>query len=216
MDFWSYASEGKGLLLSDEIDLSADAFTRSRKASIGFDTEAVESTESLDLGFSEIPRKPFHGSKTGAGMFGGSCVGIDSSKLVVGSPNCMIASNSSMESRSNHSNSLMESNIQDSSLFDLKLGRLADCKDAQNSRFSKERFLLSSASPAAQAKRAPMASLRPRISFCQVYDCNKDLSSCKDYHKRHKVCEVHTKTPQVIVNGNEQRFCQQCSRLVYL
>ncbi|XP_024467054.2 squamosa promoter-binding-like protein 6 isoform X1 [Populus trichocarpa] len=212
MDFWSYASEGKGLLFSDEIDLSADAFTRSRKASIGCDTEAAESAESLDLGFSEIPRKPFHGSKTGAGMFGGSCVGIDSSKLVVGSPNCMIASNSSMESRSNHSNSLMESNSQDSSLFDLKLGRLADCIDAQNSRFSKERFLLSSASPTTQAKRAPMASLRPRISFCQVYDCNKDLSSSKDYHKRHKVCEVHTKTPQVIVNGNEQRFCQQCSR----
>ncbi|KAJ6899725.1 squamosa promoter-binding-like protein 6 [Populus alba x Populus x berolinensis] len=213
MDFWSYASEGKGLLFSDEIDLSADAFTRSRKASIGCDIEAVESAESLDLDFSEIPRKPFHGSKTGAGMSGGSCVGIDhSSKLVVGSPNCVIASNSSMESRSNHSNSLMESNSQDSSLFDLKLGRLADCKDAQNSRFSKERFLLSSASPSAQAKRAPMASLRPRISFCQVYDCNKDLSSSKDYHKRHKVCEVHTKTPQVIVNGNEQRFCQQCSR----
>ncbi|XP_034907077.1 squamosa promoter-binding-like protein 6 [Populus alba] len=212
MDFWSYASEGKGLLFSDEIDLSADAFTRSRKASIGCDIEAVESAESLDLGFSEIPRKPFHGSKTGAGMSDGSRVGIDSSKLVVGSPNCVIASNSSMESRSNHSNSLMESNSQDSSLFDLKLGRLADCKDAQNSRFSKERFLLSSASPSAQAKRAPMASSRPRISFCQVYDCNKDLSSSKDYHKRHKVCEAHTKTPQVIVNGNEQRFCQQCSR----
>ncbi|KAJ6778278.1 hypothetical protein OIU74_002128 [Salix koriyanagi] len=100
MDFWSYASEEKGLLLSDEIDLSADAFTRSRKASIGCDTEAVESSEFLDLGFSEIPRKPLHGSKTGAGMFGGSCVGIDSSKPAVASPSCMIASNSSMESRS--------------------------------------------------------------------------------------------------------------------
>ena len=54
----------------------------------------------------------------------------------------MIASNSSMESRSNHSNSLMESNSQDSSPIDLKLGRLIDCKDAQNSRFLKKRFLL--------------------------------------------------------------------------
>ncbi|KAJ6720882.1 SQUAMOSA PROMOTER-BINDING-LIKE PROTEIN 4 [Salix viminalis] len=212
MDFWSYASEGKGLLLSDEIDLSADAFTRSRKASIGCDTDAVECSEFLDLGFSEIPRKPFHGSKTGAGMFGGSCVGIDSSKPAIVSPSCMIASNSSMESGSNHSNSLMESNSPDSSLIDLKLGRLADCKDAQNSKFPKERLLLSSVSPPAQAKRARTASLRPQTSFCQVYDCNKDLSSSKDYHKRHKVCEVHTKTPQVIVNGIEQRFCQQCSR----
>jgi len=82
-------------------------------------------------------------SKTGAGMYGGSCVGIDSSKLVVGSLYCMIASNSSMESRSNHSNSLMESNSQDSSLIDLKLGRLADCKDVHDNRFLKERFLLS-------------------------------------------------------------------------
>jgi len=81
-------------------------------------------------------------NKIGAGMFGGSCVGIDSSKLIVGSLYCMIAFNSSMESRSNHSNSLMESNSQDSSLIDLKLGRLTNCKDAQNSRFLKERFLL--------------------------------------------------------------------------
>ncbi|KAI4329670.1 hypothetical protein MLD38_028031 [Melastoma candidum] len=47
---------------------------------------------------------------------------------------------------------------------------------------------------------------------CQVYGCNKDLGSCKDYHKRHKVCEVHTKTAKVVVGGVEQRFCQQCSR----
>jgi hypothetical protein len=37
----------------------------------------------------------------------------------------------------------MESNSQDSSLIDLKLGRSADCKDAQYNRFLKERFLLS-------------------------------------------------------------------------
>jgi hypothetical protein len=37
----------------------------------------------------------------------------------------------------------MESNSQDSSLIDLKLGRLADCKDIQDNRFLKERFLLS-------------------------------------------------------------------------
>ncbi|CAK7326232.1 unnamed protein product [Dovyalis caffra] len=212
MDFWSYAPEGKGLLFADEIDLSVDAFARSRKAFIGWDTESVESTEFIDFGFSEIPRKPFHGSKTGVGMFGGSDVSINSSKLAVGSPNFMMASNSSMESGSNHSNSLMESNSQDSSLIDLKLGRLADCKDAQGSMFSKEKVLLSSVSPTAQAKRARTTCSRSQTSFCQVYGCNKDLSSSKDYHKRHKVCEVHSKTPQVIVNGIEQRFCQQCSR----
>ncbi|KAB5544592.1 hypothetical protein DKX38_012704 [Salix brachista] len=212
MDFWSYAAEGKGLLFSDEIDLSVDSFARSRKALIGWDTESVESTEFIDFGFSEIPRKPFHGSKTGVGMFGGTDVGDDPSKLLASSPNCMIASNSSMESGSNHSNSLVESNSQDSSLIDLKLGTLADFKDAQNSKFSKERLLLSSVSPTAQAKRARTTCSRPQTTFCQVYGCNKDLTSSKDYHKRHRVCEVHSKTAQVIVNGIEQRFCQQCSR----
>uniref|UniRef100_A0A0E0F600 SBP-type domain-containing protein n=1 Tax=Oryza meridionalis TaxID=40149 RepID=A0A0E0F600_9ORYZ len=37
-------------------------------------------------------------------------------------------------------------------------------------------------------------------------------SRCRDYHRRHKVCEAHAKTPVVVVAGQEQRFCQQCSR----
>ncbi|EFJ14320.1 hypothetical protein SELMODRAFT_28598, partial [Selaginella moellendorffii] len=47
---------------------------------------------------------------------------------------------------------------------------------------------------------------------CQVEGCQADLSGSKDYHRRHKVCEVHSKTPKNTVNGQEQRFCQQCSR----
>ncbi|KAI3785646.1 hypothetical protein L1987_44770 [Smallanthus sonchifolius] len=49
-------------------------------------------------------------------------------------------------------------------------------------------------------------------SFCQVHGCNMKLVSCKDYHKKHKVCEFHSKSAKVIVNGIQQRFCQQCSR----
>ncbi|KAI3678148.1 hypothetical protein L6452_37429 [Arctium lappa] len=47
---------------------------------------------------------------------------------------------------------------------------------------------------------------------CQVEGCNLDLSDAKTYYSRHKVCGVHSKTAKVIVNGLEQRFCQQCSR----
>ncbi|XP_071737521.1 squamosa promoter-binding-like protein 9 [Rutidosis leptorrhynchoides] len=47
---------------------------------------------------------------------------------------------------------------------------------------------------------------------CQVEGCNLDLSDAKTYYSRHKVCGAHSKTPKVIVNGLEQRFCQQCSR----
>ncbi|XP_074306999.1 squamosa promoter-binding-like protein 17 [Silene latifolia] len=47
---------------------------------------------------------------------------------------------------------------------------------------------------------------------CQVEGCNVDLSDAKAYYSRHKVCGMHSKSPLVIVNGLEQRFCQQCSR----
>ncbi|KAM0952180.1 putative transcription factor SBP family [Dioscorea sansibarensis] len=47
---------------------------------------------------------------------------------------------------------------------------------------------------------------------CQAERCKADLSEAKRYHRRHKVCESHSKAPVVIVSGLRQRFCQQCSR----
>lgn len=47
---------------------------------------------------------------------------------------------------------------------------------------------------------------------CQVEDCTADLKDAKPYHRRHKVCEHHSKAPDVLVAGIRQRFCQQCSR----
>ncbi|KAI3764990.1 hypothetical protein L2E82_15009 [Cichorium intybus] len=49
-------------------------------------------------------------------------------------------------------------------------------------------------------------------AYCQVEGCTTDMSNCKTYHRRHKVCEVHSKAPIVITGGCQQRFCQQCSR----
>ncbi|XP_054781624.1 squamosa promoter-binding-like protein 8 [Prosopis cineraria] len=54
-----------------------------------------------------------------------------------------------------------------------------------------------------------MASNSPR---CQAEGCNADLSHAKHYHRRHKVCEFHSKAATVIAAGLTQRFCQQCSR----
>jgi hypothetical protein len=34
-----------------------------------------------------------------------------------------------------------------------------------------------------------------------VDGCKADLSRCRDYHRRHKVCEAHSKTPLVVVAG---------------
>lgn len=50
--------------------------------------------------------------------------------------------------------------------------------------------------------------------MCQVDNCKEDLSAAKDYHRRHKVCEVHSKATQALVGKQMQRFCQQCSRFV--
>lgn len=51
-----------------------------------------------------------------------------------------------------------------------------------------------------------------QVPSCLVDGCIADLSLCRDYHRRHKVCEAHSKTPKVTIRGLEQRFCQQCSR----
>ncbi|XP_008679549.1 unbranched3 isoform X1 [Zea mays] len=55
-------------------------------------------------------------------------------------------------------------------------------------------------------------SLPPAPPRCLVDGCNADLTDAKTYYCRHKVCEMHSKEPRVVVNGLELRFCQQCSR----
>ncbi|CAJ2648579.1 unnamed protein product [Trifolium pratense] len=110
------------------------------------------------------------------------------------------------------SNSLGDTNGCNS-IIDLKLGRFGEHGDAIGTSFSKGTAILSSSgSSSTPPKRVRSSSVHSQVAYCQVYGCNKDLSGCKDYHKRHKVCDIHSKTSKVIVNGIEQRFCQQCSR----
>lgn len=51
------------------------------------------------------------------------------------------------------------------------------------------------------------------LRCCQAEKCTADLTDAKQYHRRHKVCELHAKAQVVLVGGIRQRFCQQCSRL---
>ncbi|CAI0390674.1 unnamed protein product [Linum tenue] len=203
MESWSYASDGRTHFFTDEVDFPVDMFLRSRTEVGEWDRKSIDSLDFVDLGFQDVLKSPCsYGNDNNPvlGMFGSSDLGFNSHILV--------ATNSSLESGSNHSSFPIESSSQgSSSLINLKLGCLADCMGAQNSEFCHKRALLHSVEHATPVKRARIV-----IPYCQVYGCNKDLSSLKDYHKRHKVCEVHTKTPKVIVNGIEQRFCQQCSR----
>ncbi|KAH9772306.1 Squamosa promoter-binding-like protein 6 [Citrus sinensis] len=226
MESWIYGSEGKGILYSDEVDSSVDPFTRSRKTLMAWeskpsynfdinklfsDSDDVENMEFMDLCFTDLTRKPCH-SNSSLGTPNGE-VGSDTNERLTTTP-CMVTSNSfcGPESGSKISSSCMKSISQDSALIDLKLGRLVDGRDKQCGKLFKERSVASSAHPSLMAKKVRTTSSCSQTPLCQVYGCNKDLSSSKDYHKRHKVCDVHSKTPKVIVNGNEQRFCQQCSR----
>ncbi|KMZ66122.1 hypothetical protein ZOSMA_2G01340 [Zostera marina] len=70
----------------------------------------------------------------------------------------------------------------------------------------------SSSSGAGQPKRHRQPTNGSHNVACLVDGCKSDLSNCRDYHRRHKVCETHSKTPVVLIGGQEQRFCQQCSR----
>uniref|UniRef100_A0A0D9W7Y0 SBP-type domain-containing protein n=1 Tax=Leersia perrieri TaxID=77586 RepID=A0A0D9W7Y0_9ORYZ len=67
---------------------------------------------------------------------------------------------------------------------------------------------------AAEGKRKEKAASAgvPAVPRCQVEGCDVTLTGVKEYHRRHKVCEMHAKAPRVVVHGAEQRFCQQCSR----
>ncbi|KAK1293045.1 Squamosa promoter-binding-like protein 6 [Acorus calamus] len=208
MESWNYGPEGKDFLWSDDA-LPSDAFAVPRKVISNWDLknssdhdnsllvpvgDIIHDQRFVDFGFSESTSKSFH-EKAMVGLLGGA---INVSKDALSSSHSM--------------NRKVVIGEEESSLIDLKLGRLADCRDSKNGKHSNEMKADSSFASPVPKKRIRSSSLNGLPSVCQVYGCNMDLSSSKDYHKRHKVCEVHSKTARVIVNNIEQRFCQQCSR----
>ncbi|KAJ0255974.1 Squamosa promoter-binding-like protein 16 [Hirschfeldia incana] len=71
---------------------------------------------------------------------------------------------------------------------------------------------LSSSGFNAVEESRPNKKVKSNYPKCQVDSCKEDLSVAKDYHRRHKVCEVHSKATKALVGNQMQRFCQQCSR----
>ncbi|KAK1305644.1 Squamosa promoter-binding-like protein 6 [Acorus calamus] len=213
MDSWNCESEGKGFLWSDDGLPSVDAFTGSRELVPNWDPKRSHNHDNsfvvpggdmtrnqgfVDFSFSESGTKLFHGQPMSKDVLSSSHAIVP--KEVFREEECV----------SRDSSSVIDSTSRDSSLIDLKLGRLADDRDAKNGKPSNE--TKTHFTPPVPTKRIRSLSMNGLTAFCQVYGCNMDLSSSKDYHKRHRVCEVHSKTAKVIVNGMEQRFCQQCSR----
>ncbi|KAL7260786.1 hypothetical protein ACSBR1_006449 [Camellia fascicularis] len=214
MESWRHALKEKSPFLCDE----KVSVGWNMKPSCNFDSmlgsnrEAIEGMEFVEMGFPDMMRKldPIN-----------SCLDALNGEIgdyfsrTLHSPAYRNTSNSSfgeLDPGLSLSSPVIVSNTQKSSLIDLKLGRLGDWKEAKNSIFSNEISVLSSSGSSLKSKRARLENLSSQNPVCQVHGCNKDLSSSKSYHKRHKVCDIHSKTARVIVNSIEQRFCQQCSR----
>ncbi|KAF5804879.1 putative transcription factor SBP family [Helianthus annuus] len=97
-------------------------------------------------------------------------------------------------------------------MIGLKLGRHMSTSSSNNKTATTSVTLFPTSNPMIKRSRASyLSSQSPR---CQVEGCNLDLASAKDYHRRHRICANHSKSPKVIVAGMERRFCQQCSRKV--
>ncbi|XP_022776332.1 squamosa promoter-binding-like protein 2 [Durio zibethinus] len=98
-------------------------------------------------------------------------------------------------------------------LLSLKLGKRTYFEDVSAGSNAKTSSYSAAPEPSpTSTKRSKPNCQSTHVPRCQVEGCNLDLSSAKDYHKKHRVCESHSKSPKVIVGGLERRFCQQCSR----
>ncbi|KAG6471948.1 squamosa promoter-binding-like protein 16 [Zingiber officinale] len=105
-----------------------------------------------------------------------------------------------------HSGGLMDCSV------DLKLGGLGDFRQPGSWGNRPPAAAMAVAVTAVPSKRTRAVGNGGLSASCLVDGCKSDLSNSREYHRRHKVCEVHSKTPVVMVGGQEQRFCQQCSR----
>lgn len=112
-----------------------------------------------------------------------------------------------------NSPALEHSSVSGEPLHSLKLGKRLYFEDAYVGSDTKNASHSGIPMPSLSAgKKCKSNSQSSQPPLCQVEGCNLDLSSAKDYHRKHRVCENHSKCPNVVVGGKERRFCQQCSR----
>ncbi|KAH9627239.1 hypothetical protein KSS87_018515 [Heliosperma pusillum] len=111
-------------------------------------------------------------------------------------------------------NTIEQEKANGKNLVGLKLGRLGDFQvGLPNCSEDHTTSLMDPfSSPSGSSKRTRTPNSGTQIVLCVVDGCNANLSRYRDYHRRHKVCEMHSKTSRVTIGGHEQRFCQQCSR----
>mmetsp|Transcript_47864 Transcript_47864/g.119849 ORF Transcript_47864/g.119849 Transcript_47864/m.119849 type:complete len:352 (+) Transcript_47864:475-1530(+) len=69
----------------------------------------------------------------------------------------------------------------------------------------------------AAAEQPGAKTRRPRKNkkepMCKVQGCNESVANMKTLNLRYRICDFHAKAPVVMQDGEQLRFCQQCSRL---
>ncbi|OIV93434.1 hypothetical protein TanjilG_10066 [Lupinus angustifolius] len=111
------------------------------------------------------------------------------------------------------SHALESSSVSGEPLLSLKLGKRLYFEDVYPGSNSKSpSFSRAPMSSLGAGKKGKSSGQNVQLTRCQVEGCGLDLSSAKDYHRKHRVCESHSKSPKVVIAGMERRFCQQCSR----
>ena len=104
------------------------------------------------------------------------------------------------------------SQLEDNGLsVDLKLGGARNLRVKSLNKSKNSRALKMESSPSGSLKRSSVANQNQKMP-CLVDGCKSDLGKYREYYRRHRVCQHHSKDPVVIVAGDEQRFCQKCSR----
>ena len=101
--------------------------------------------------------------------------------------------------------------VQGYSLTCLKIGKRQHFGDSVNPAKVINLVIGKSTGDCIYKKPRALPALTAQPPSCQVEGCNVVLANAKEYHKRHKVYEMHSKSPKVIVPGTEQCLCQQCS-----
>ncbi|KAF7152541.1 hypothetical protein RHSIM_Rhsim01G0105700 [Rhododendron simsii] len=93
-------------------------------------------------------------------------------------------------------------------MIGLKLGRRTYFEDmcaAGSSKTAAPTSIIPTSS-AATARSSRVSNHGAQAPHCQVEGCHLDLKSAKEYHRRHRICESHSKSPRVVVAGVERRF----------
>ncbi|KAM0027333.1 putative transcription factor SBP family [Helianthus debilis subsp. tardiflorus] len=131
--------------------------------------------------------------------------------------------NSGGWNHNNNNNNNNNCNNSDPHMMCLKLGKRHYCEDTVAAESSSSTASTKRGKPPYEAVATAVATVNTRwpvstgvrvaaTARCQVEGCHVALGDVKEYYRRHKVCEIHSKAPKVVVSGLLQRFCQQCSR----